>query len=383
MATASLSPDLQKIELPAHKRTAPIASKSPVVNQDDRTFSFSFSSTAPVERFDWEEWESFDEILSHDPAHVRLDRVTQKSCPLLAEHRSSLKLGRILSVSLEGDRGIATAKISRGASGDQLLSDLEDDIATSASFMYRVYAYQESSPAEYTQTEYGRVKTKNAVMTAIDWEIFEISMVAIPADPSVGASKSDASVEGDRNSVSVRSLTPSPTMTTPKTEDSSKEVESLRSLNTNLERDLASAQSQLKTAQDELQEVRSGIESRDATIAQLQKRDAVVSKYNTQRRKADTLLSEARISAVEFEDLFGEVDADVDRLLKSESSDSELSNIAFYLEKATRRAPLLNITIKTAKEPLEQDGSTQTADEIEKQARSMMAGISPTTRVAV
>jgi Hypervirulence associated proteins TUDOR domain/Caudovirus prohead serine protease len=171
-------------------RTLEFRKESAPVVTEDRVVSMSISSAQRVTRYDWERWEPFEEELSHDPKHVRLDRINNGICPLLFNHWRDDQRGAIISANFDGKRGTAEAKISRSDKGEQLLLDLQDGIAKGVSIGYRVYEYEVVSEAEYeTEGRYQRIK-KMAVYRAIDWEIYEVSICTMPADITVGVGRS-------------------------------------------------------------------------------------------------------------------------------------------------------------------------------------------------
>ena len=193
---------------PVEFLTRSLSSAEVKADTEARTLTFPFSSTRPVERWAWcdelPEGASniFDEVLSHDPAHWRLERVDEGVCPYLKNHSRNAKLGRVLSVAFDNDRAIATVKLRRSAEADQELSDLEDGVSDGVSFGYQVHRYRVLQPAEYDGEGWDRRLTKKAILEGVDISLMEISSEAIPADPSVGFGKSaidlrTIQIEGD------------------------------------------------------------------------------------------------------------------------------------------------------------------------------------------
>jgi phage head maturation protease len=62
---------------------------------------------------------------------------------------------------------------------------VQDGILTNASFMYRVHRFWEDRDAD--------------TYTATDWEVYEISLVTVPADASVGVGRALATEEAGVN----------------------------------------------------------------------------------------------------------------------------------------------------------------------------------------
>ena len=144
------------------------------INEEERTIELSFSSEEPVERF-------FGiEILDHNPESVRLERLASGG-PVLVDHTSSDHVGVVESVTIGDDRrGRALVRFGKSARADEVFNDVKDGIRRNVSVGYRVHKAVLEETGEDTPDIY-RVN---------DWEPFEISMVAVPADPTVGVGRS-------------------------------------------------------------------------------------------------------------------------------------------------------------------------------------------------
>lgn len=167
------------------------------VDQEARTLTFPFSSTRPVERYafytdDLPEGTSscFDEILSHDPAHWDLERVTEGVCPYLQNHDRNKKLGMVKAIEFEGDRALATVKLVKNAIATEHLSEVLDGLGGGVSFGYAVHKYRVLQPAIYEGESYDRRLIKKAVLQGEKIVIYEVSNENCPADPSIGYGKS-------------------------------------------------------------------------------------------------------------------------------------------------------------------------------------------------
>lgn len=140
------------------------------VNTAERTVELSFSSeTDTVSRF-------FGiEILGHDTGEVDLSRLNN-GAPVLWMHNARDQRGVVESARIDGDRvGRAVVRFSRSPEGDTLLQDIADGITTKVSVGYTVEGLS-------LVDERGDV----AVYRATAWTPYEISMVSVPADDSVG-----------------------------------------------------------------------------------------------------------------------------------------------------------------------------------------------------
>lgn len=137
------------------------------VNREARTVRVTASTGAPVARRDLEG--PFQEALSLDPAHIRLDRL--KGAPVLDSHRQealSDVLGTVTDAGIDG--GGLWAEIKVSARRGDVMTDIEDGIIRAVSIGYRVHQWKEQ------RTQGTRTKT------GVDWEPLEVSFVPLPAD---------------------------------------------------------------------------------------------------------------------------------------------------------------------------------------------------------
>lgn len=139
----------------------------------NRTVELAFSSEIEVER-----WYGI-EILDHDPSSVRLERL-QDGGALLVDHDWMDQVGVIESVSIDADRrGRAVVRFGRSARADEIFNDIVDGIRKHVSVGYRVLA------AKLTETR----DEWQDVYRITDWEPYEISIVSVPADSTVGVGR--------------------------------------------------------------------------------------------------------------------------------------------------------------------------------------------------
>lgn len=175
-----IGPQLRSIRLaadPAVTTEVPVG----IVDQETRTVTFSFSSETPCPTW----WG--DEVLSHTPGCADLQRMNTGGNLLFNHNRDDL-LGVIEKAWIGADkRGYCTVRFARDERGEWAMKQVDDKILQSVSFMYRVHEYLLD------------VDTDN--YTATSWEVYEISLVTVPADASVGIGRSAA---GDEMDVVVR-----------------------------------------------------------------------------------------------------------------------------------------------------------------------------------
>lgn len=145
------------------------------MKDDLRTVELAFSSEAPVER-----WFG-DEILDHAPESVRLGRM-QSGAAVLVDHDQRDQVGVVESVSIDPDRrGRAVVRFGLSDRASEIYQDVKDGIRRHVSVGYRIYSAIAEKVGEATDEKF----------RVTDWEPMEVSIVAVPADPSVGIARSD------------------------------------------------------------------------------------------------------------------------------------------------------------------------------------------------
>lgn len=143
------------------------------VNAEKGVVTLSFSSEMPVER-----WFGY-EILDHNPNSVDLSRM-KSGAPLLVEHNRGDQVGVIESASIENKRGVATVRFGSSKRAQEIFQDVKDGIRRLVSVGYRV-----------TKMVTEKVENEVETLRAVGWTPMEISIVSIPADPTVGIGRAD------------------------------------------------------------------------------------------------------------------------------------------------------------------------------------------------
>lgn len=143
--------------------------------QEDRTVQMSFSSELPVERYYGKE------ILSHDKGAVNLDRLASGRANLLVNHDPSDWVGVIDSARIDSTdkMGRATVRFGSGPRATEIFNDVRDGILSSVSVGYRREEMKLTRSSEEEGDEY----------TVTRWTPFEVSLVTIPADETVGVGR--------------------------------------------------------------------------------------------------------------------------------------------------------------------------------------------------
>lgn len=151
----------------------------PTKNEDDtRTFTLSFSSEAPVKR-----WFG-DEILAHDDQSVKLDRLRELGT-VLYNHDKNAVVGKVTNVWVANGRGQAEIEFDTDEFSEKIRQKVRSGSLKGVSVGYVVNRFEELYPGQ-TSTD-GRFKGPASI--AREWTPYEISIVAIPADPTVGVGR--------------------------------------------------------------------------------------------------------------------------------------------------------------------------------------------------
>ena len=133
-----------------------------------RTVELSFSSEEPVQR-----WFG-TEILDHSRDAVDLSRLNTRG-PLLMDHDTRDQIGVVEKARLDGKRGIATVRFGNSQRAQEIFQDVQDGIRSLVSVGYRINKMQREA-----------VEGDSETMRATSWTPMEISIVSVPADPTVG-----------------------------------------------------------------------------------------------------------------------------------------------------------------------------------------------------
>lgn len=168
--------------------------------EEDLTASFVFSSEYPVLRYDWWEDERYYEVLSHEPGCCQTQRVDEGVCPILWNHNWDEQRGITKSVNFSQGKASCDVQYDDNAEGKDLYNLVQKGTRKGVSFMYQVQDEYTELPMKEAVTlieKYGLTdKGYYPVRVSKNWEIFEISHVSVPADPTVGVGKSLRSSNG-------------------------------------------------------------------------------------------------------------------------------------------------------------------------------------------
>lgn len=145
---------------------------------NERKFILSFSSEEPYER-----WWGL-EILDHTEGAVDLTRVNSIGC-LLFNHNRDKVIGKINKAWLENNRGQAEVEFDTDDESEKIYQKVKSGTLKGVSVGYIIDSWEEVS-ANKTSAD-GRFTGPCNI--ARKWTPYEISIVSVPADPTVGVGR--------------------------------------------------------------------------------------------------------------------------------------------------------------------------------------------------
>lgn len=174
--TASAVPDLPEAlarSLPGGRTERALQVERAAVDEAARTATLAFASEYPYERA----WGI--EILDCTATAMRQGRL-RAGANLLCDHDARDVVGVIESVEIGPDRiGRAVVRFGKSARAEEVFRDVVDGIRRNVSVGYLIHKAQLIEQRDGLDT-----------YRVTDWEPYEISLVSIPADPTVGLGRS-------------------------------------------------------------------------------------------------------------------------------------------------------------------------------------------------
>lgn len=152
---------------------------------NERKFILSFSSEEPYERW----WGV--EVLSHAEGAMDLTRLNSIGCVLYNHNRDKV-IGKVLRAWVENDRGNAEIEFDTDAESETIYQKVKSGTLKGVSVGYRVTNWEEVAANKKSSDG----KFTGPCDIAIRWEPFEVSIVSVPADPTVGVGRSQEEPEG-------------------------------------------------------------------------------------------------------------------------------------------------------------------------------------------
>ena len=145
---------------------------------NERKFTLSFSSEEPYER-----WWGI-EILDHAEGCVDLTRLNEIGV-LLFNHDRDVVLGKILRAWVENNRGYAEVEFDTDEQADVIFQKVQSGTLKGVSVGYRIDSLEEVQAGKTSAD--GRFTGPAEI--ARKWWPFEISIVSVPADGTVGVGR--------------------------------------------------------------------------------------------------------------------------------------------------------------------------------------------------
>lgn len=160
-----------KIKHKSQKRDLLIPSSS--IDVENRTLEVAFVSETPVSRVI--DGDVYYEILLCNPENVDMSRLNNNG-PVLFNHDRDKLIGAVVNARIDADKvGRATLKMSAVGLGSTMFAMSQEGILNKVSIGYNILDY--------------RIEGNNLIVT--DYEIYEISLVTVPADDTVGLGRSE------------------------------------------------------------------------------------------------------------------------------------------------------------------------------------------------
>lgn len=157
----------------------------------ERTFTLSFSSEEPVAKW-------FDtEILDHSDGCVNLERLNSIGVVLFNHDRDEV-IGKIERAWIENGRGNAEISFDDDDASEIVYRKVKSGTLKGVSVGYTVDVWEEVMPEKKSVD--GRFSGPCSI--AKRWTPYEISIVSVPADPTVGVGRSlEGASEDDADAV--------------------------------------------------------------------------------------------------------------------------------------------------------------------------------------
>ncbi|PIC80535.1 caudovirus prohead protease [Sporosarcina sp. P18a] len=148
------------------------------LDEEKRSFELSFSSEEPYQR-----WFG-SEILSHEPGAIDLSRLNEIGV-LLYNHNRDKVIGRIDKAWAKDNRAYATVTFDDDAEADVIYQKTKAGTLRAVSVGYTVDSWEEVAAGKSSSN--GRHAGPCSV--ALKWQPYEISIVSVPADATVGVGR--------------------------------------------------------------------------------------------------------------------------------------------------------------------------------------------------
>lgn len=149
-------------------------------NASERTARLSFASETPVRDY----WYG-KEILRVSDSSMNTERFNAGVMPVLFNHDRDKVIARVDKIWTEGSKAYADITFDDDELSERILKKVESGSLRGVSVGYNIQNY---SIIERDETSTDGIE--GPALIADKWEVFEISIVSIPADAAVGVGRS-------------------------------------------------------------------------------------------------------------------------------------------------------------------------------------------------
>ena len=157
----------------AEKQARALLVERAAVDEAARTVQLAFASEAPVERY----WGV--EVLDCTAGAMRMGRL-RAGANILCDHDTRDVVGVVESIEIGADRVVrAVVRFGKSARAEEVFRDVVDGIRRNVSVGYLIHKAVLVEQRDGLET-----------YRVTDWEPYEISLVSVPADASVGVGRS-------------------------------------------------------------------------------------------------------------------------------------------------------------------------------------------------
>jgi HK97 family phage major capsid protein/HK97 family phage prohead protease len=184
---------IKKATTETHKRSF-VVDRAKAVEGAERTVELAFASDVPCPHFSYRLWDYIDVKLGIDKSSIRATRLDNGMAVLMGhdswDWRSHVGVVRSYEIDEKDGKIRATVEFSDSPDADQVYRDILKGIRQNVSVGFNIHKLVLEE-----ENEEG-----NDLYRADDWEPFELSIVSIPADISVGVGRSAEFVQKQINS---------------------------------------------------------------------------------------------------------------------------------------------------------------------------------------
>lgn len=151
--------------------------------ENTKTIELSFSSEEPYQR-----WYDHTEILDHKG--VQLDRLNDIGVVLYNHNRDKV-IGKVKKAWVEENRGLAVIELDDDEFSDEIYKKVESGTLKGVSVGYSIDTWEEVKAGKESTDGFA-----GPCYIARKWTPYEISIVSIPADGTVGVGRSEENTDG-------------------------------------------------------------------------------------------------------------------------------------------------------------------------------------------